>query len=180
MKITSNDLPSLIENIDIEFKKALGKDGRGDLPDSFWETYSAMANSQGGTVFLGIEEKGNHELSCKGIIDTDKVIKKIWDILNDRDKISKNILTDSDVNIINIKDCKVISVRIPKAKREDKPIHLGRNPMGNTFIRHHEGDYKVDDNTVRRMIADAIEDSRDAELLKGYSIIELIIPEGLI
>lgn len=173
MKITVKDLPNIIENIDTEFKKALGKDERGDLPDSFWETYSAMANSQGGTVFLGIEENGNHELFCRGIIDTDKVIKKIWDILNDRDKISKNILTDSDVSIINIKDCKIISVRIPKAKREDRPIHLGRNPMGNTFIRHHEGDYKVDDNTVRRMIADAIEDSRDAELIKGYSIEDL-------
>lgn len=66
MKITSNDLPSLIENIDIEFKKALGKDGRGDLPDSFWETYSAMANSQGGTVFWELRKREITSCLVKG------------------------------------------------------------------------------------------------------------------
>ncbi|MGE3063900.1 MAG: RNA-binding domain-containing protein, partial [bacterium] len=173
MKITTEDLPNIIENIDTEFKKALGKDGRGDLPESFWETYSAMANSQGGTVFLGIEEKGNHDLFCEGITDTDKVIKKIWDILNDRDKVSKNILTDKNINIIDIRECKIISVFIPKARRNDKPIYLNKTPMGNTFIRHHEGDYRVDDETVRRMMADSIGESRDDELLSKFSIEDL-------
>lgn len=51
------DIESLRESSDIEFKKALGQDGRGKLPHDFWESYSAMANTEGGVIFLGIEEK---------------------------------------------------------------------------------------------------------------------------
>ena len=49
------EIKELKENFEVELKKATGKDGKGELPNDFWETYSAMANSYGGTVFLGIQ-----------------------------------------------------------------------------------------------------------------------------
>ena len=36
----------LAEGLDFEAKKAAGKDGQGQLPDSFFSTYSAMANTE--------------------------------------------------------------------------------------------------------------------------------------
>ena len=40
------------ETTDWEFKSA-----RGGFPGSFWETYSAMANSEGVVVVLGVSER---------------------------------------------------------------------------------------------------------------------------
>ena len=47
-----NDLLTKKESEDLEFKHA-----SGGFPGSFWDTYSAFANTEGGTIILGVEEK---------------------------------------------------------------------------------------------------------------------------
>lgn len=172
---TKEDLLELQENHEIEFKAAQGRDGNGELPDDFFETYCALANSYGGSVFLGIKEHKDKSLEIIGIKHTNKVKKKLFDSLNNQQKISLNILTDSSVVELKLEEKTVIQIIIPRAKRQEKPIYEGENPLKGTYIRNFEGDYKCDEETVKRMLAEQKEDSKDSRLLEGYNLNDIYI-----
>lgn len=85
------DIEDLSESTYIEIKKAAGGDGRGQLPESFFPTYSAFANTQGGIVLLGFQEVSFGEFVLIGIAEPGRVIDQLWSNLNNREKVSINI-----------------------------------------------------------------------------------------
>jgi ATP-dependent DNA helicase RecG len=171
--LSLEDLAALSESVDTECKAAQGRDGRGELPEDFWKSYSAMANREGGTIWLGITEQPRGRFSAIGIQEVDRVRKDIWDNLNNRQKISANLLAERDIQPVSVEGKIVLRVVVPRARRQNKPVHLGANPFNNTYIRRHEGDYPADDETVRRMMAERVEDSRDERVLKGFGVGDL-------
>lgn len=68
------------ENEHIEFKES-----KKSLPKSFWETFSAFSNSQGGgLIFLGVDNDGN----IIGVEDIKKVKDDLFNCLRDKNKIN--------------------------------------------------------------------------------------------
>ena len=88
--IDFNNLQEYRENNRIEAKKALG-----GLPKSIWETYSAFANTHGGIILLGVEEWPDKSLHTVNLPDPDRLIKEFWDIVNNPNKTSVNILSSN-------------------------------------------------------------------------------------
>ena len=158
----------LTEDVDFEVKKAAGRDDHGAVPKDFYKTYSAMANTEGGVVLLGISEKKDHTFEVTGIKDTHKVKKSLWDTLNNRNNVSANILNEKDIRVVQAKGLDVIQINIPRASRHQKPVYLGENPLTGTYRRNYEGDYRCDKESVRRMLAEQVEDARDSRLLEGF------------
>lgn len=164
-------LEAIGEGQDREFKSA-----RGGFPGSFWETYSAMANSDGGTIFLGIREEDEF-----GVVEADGLTEKqideyrkiLWDTVNNRGKVSRNLLTTSHVQMVDLEDAKVLAVHVPRATRNERPVYLGPTPFGNTYRRAHEGDYHCSDDEVRRMLADADPVPVDQRILDGFTLEDL-------
>ena len=73
----------------------------------------------------------------------------------------------------------MIAVEVPAASRKHRPVHVNGNPFrGNTYRRLHDGDRHCDDDTVRRMIAEQMNDVRDLHILNGFSLADLD-PESL-
>ncbi|MHB8764470.1 MAG: RNA-binding domain-containing protein [Deferrisomatales bacterium] len=172
-RLTALEIQELAEDQDLEVKRATGRDGRGELPRSFFESYVAMANTGGGVVFLGIEEKPRGTLTVVGIQDVDPVLKALWDGLNDRDRVSANLLTNEMVEVIDVEGRSVIRIRVPRAPRQQRPVYVGANPLRGTYRRNYDGDYRCDEETVRRLLAEQVEDSRDSKLLEHYGLDDL-------
>lgn len=168
------DIENLRETYDLEVKRALGRDGGGKVPSSFWETYSAMANTEGGVVLLGVEEPRPGEFKAVGLTDPSKVVKALWDGANDRNRVSSNLLSNNGIEAYDLGAGQtVLSIRVPRARRDQKPVHVGDNPFTGSYRRGFEGDYRCDDETVRRMLAERVEDARDSRFLEGFFIKDL-------
>ena len=83
------------------------------------------------------------------------------------------MLAERDIQPVLVEGKIVLRVDVPRASRQQRPVHLGSNPFGSTYLRRHEGDYRAEDETVRRMMAERVEDSRDERILKGFDFADL-------
>ena len=167
------DLELLRESVDLECKLAAGRDGQGTLPADFWPTYSAFANTQGGVVVLGVREKQGRFV-IEGIGNIAKVRKELFDSLNNRQKVSANLLTDAAAREVALEGRTILVIEIPRANRKQRPVHLTTNPFDDhTYRRLNDGDRPLPDDEVRRMVAEQVEDSRDDRILRGYDFTDL-------
>lgn len=166
------DIYSIVENDEIECKEA----SKG-LPKDLWETYSAFANTSGGTILLGIKETKSI-FNVTGVENPDNIIKDLWDNLNNPKKVSSNILNNSLITIREIDNKKIILINVPKAERKERPVYIGENPFNEgkhagTYRRNYSGDYKCSNEEIKRMIADQLDESQDSIILEGFSMEDL-------
>ena len=165
-----NALPAASEGTDLEFKAA-----KGGLPGSFWETYSAMANTDGGLIVLGVAERSG-ALSFDGVADPGQMRTTLWNQLNDRQKISVNLLTAKDIGISAQQGRQFLTVSVPRASRQQRPVYVGANPMTGTYRRAEDGDYRCSPDEVRRLLADqSATEPADARVLPHFALADLDI-----
>ena len=153
------------ENNRIEAKKAVG-----GLPKSIWETYSAFANTLGGVILLGVEEHADRSLHPVCLPDPEGLVKAFWDAVNNPNKASANILSDKDVQIVEVDGCRIIEIFVPRAERGVKPVYIDGNPLTGTYRRNGEGDYHCTQDAVRGMLRDAAVQTQDTVLLERMDL----------
>ena len=165
----------LKEGAEVEYKSA-----KGGFPQSFWSSFSAFANTDGGYLVLGVKEK-NGGFVPDGL--TEKQItdyrKKFWDEAHNKACVSIPLLVESDVEEYQTDGGSYLLVfHIPRAPYNLRPVYLTLNPFGNTYRRRHEGDYVCTDDDVKQMISDAnsLRSSVDSRILRGYSLDDIDLP----
>jgi ATP-dependent DNA helicase RecG len=171
--LSLEDLQALRETVEIEFKRAAGPDGRGELPKDFWPTYSAMANTDGGEIFLGVEEVLANRLRTVSISSWERVRQQIFELASNPQKVSVCLLRDSDVENVIVGNDVVLKVRVPRASRQQRPVYVGENPLKGSYVRRNEGDFHLDEDAVKRMLSEQTEQSRDSRLLPHFTIADL-------
>ena len=152
------------ENNRIEAKKALG-----GLPKSIWETYSAFATTYGGIILLGVEERADKSLHPVDLPDPDRLIREFWDIVNNPNKTSVNILSARDVFVQEVDGAHIVVIRVPRAERSYKPVYVDGNPLC-TYRRNGEGDYRCTREEYQAMVRDASVRTQDMLVLNEMDL----------
>lgn len=142
----------------------------GGLPESLWETYSAFANTLGGILLLGVEELPDHSLRPVDLPDPQWLIREFREILNDPRRVSVNILTERSVNVVEVEGKHIVTIQVPRARRYDRPVYVGGDPMRGTYRRSGDGDYRCSREEVRRMLQEAAVQSPDSRPLAGMDL----------
>ncbi len=166
------DLSLLRESVELECKLAQGQSGQGEVPKDFWPTYSSMANAHGGVVLLGLREKDG-VFAVAGLPNAAKVRADLFNNLNNPGKVSVNLLTDADVQEVVIDGKAILCIHIPQATRKQRPVYLNGQPLGHTYKRLNDGDRLCDEEAVKRMLAEQVEDERDARILAGFGMSDI-------
>ena len=84
--------------------------------------------------------------------------------------MNENILTEKDVEVVDMDGKKVVCIHVPMADFRMKPIYLNGNVYKGTYRRNHEGDYHCTERQVRAMIRDSFEDGNDGILIEHYNM----------
>ena len=155
------------ENAAVEFKRA-----RGGVPADFWPSYSAFANTDGGTIMLGVREKdGKREI--EGLPDVEKTVADIWNAVNNVEKISANVLFNESVYSVEVDGKQLVAVEVPRAERTVRPVFVGADVFKGTYRRNGEGDYHCSRETVEGMIRDKCAETADNCVLDELTIADL-------
>lgn len=158
-----DEIFNMREDSRVEFKKA-----ENGFPKSFWETYSAFANTDGGIVVFGFDEKNN---KVTGVADPYRLRDELFNTVNNPGKVSANVISNDSVKIDIYNGLNVLIVEIPEAHYSLKPVYLNANPR-EAYERLGEGDRKLSDEKYKSLIVGSQKET-DNYLLEKYDIDDL-------
>lgn len=154
-----DQLSSWRENNRLEFKRA-----QGGFPKSFWETYSAFANTSGGLIVLGVDETPDGPKAA-GVTNADALVQDLWNGLNNPQRVSANLLIDSDVTIKDVDGTTLVAVKVPRADRTLRPVYINNSMNAGTYRRNGEGDYHCTMEVIRAMVRDSYDGALDRDVV---------------
>ncbi len=115
------------EDKKIEFKQSANK-----LPGNLFETICAFLNTEGGTILLGISDKGKVIGIDKNAINKFKI--DIANLSNNPQKLDPVFMLTAQE--FKIDEKQILVIKVP----ESSMVHKTNNEV---FIRNEDGDYKV-------------------------------------
>lgn len=107
-----------------------------------------------------------------GIEQPEKMRDELFNMVNNPQKVSANLINDEDVHIIDIDNgVQIMTVKIPEAPYQLKPVYLKGNPQL-AFERLGEGNRRLTPDKYKELIVGS-QPETDNELLLNYDLSDL-------
>lgn len=137
------------ENGHLEAKLATG-----GLPESIWETYSAFANTGGGLLLLGVEERSDHSLRVQGLLNAQEMLEEFLARLRDPGTVSADLVGPDGAEVVDTGAGEVIAIRVPPAPPELRPVFVGGDRLCGVYRREGEADLRCTPEEVERLASE--------------------------
>ena len=144
---------------DLEFLSEYREDNRieakraqGGLPHSLWETYSAFANSYGGVILLGVEERSDHSLRIQGLLDAQEMLEEFLTRVQDPQTVRADLVSEELARVESTPHGDIIVIEVPWAGAALRPVYLGRDPYHGSYRREGEADIRCSRAEVDAML----------------------------
>ena len=145
-----------VEGLGLEFKSC-----KGGFTKEFGPTYSAFANTQGGIVILGVDDKG----MVTGVPDPAKQLNELAIFLNNPEKCSRNLLSGPcRIEEMSLDGKKIIAIQVPRCENEYRPIYLSGH-VERCYFRQHESDVLCPADMMEQMIRDRVSTTQDNRIV---------------
>ena len=94
----------------------------------------------------------------------------LWNNLNNPQKVSANLLLDSDIAIHQVDGAELVAIKVPRADRTQRPVHINNSMNAGTYRRNGEGDYHCTMEVIRAMVRDSYDGALDKEVVERVGL----------
>lgn len=139
-----------IESETVELKQELNKNIKKEIV--------ALANSKGGTIYIGITDDGK----ILGLKNIKNDIEALSGMI--REGIIGNLTTYTDIQIQNIEEKEIIELHITSAP--EKPYYLADKGLKSSgvYIRHGSSTIQATDEIIRKMLVESSKRNFEEEI----------------
>lgn len=126
------------------------KTARDELPTDLWTTISALCNSEGGTLLLGVREV-RPDFPVVGVADPGRTTTDLRGICDSLEPSPRPVITS-----VHHPDGEVVVAQFMPTPRHQRPCHLARlGPRNGSYRRVGDGDIALSEDEVAEMQAAA-------------------------
>ena len=156
---------------DIEFKEAVR-----EVPKAAYETVSAFANTAGGWLVFGVQDRSG-AFEVVGVIKVDKVQNEFLSTLRSGTKLNRAVSVAE--SMVEIEDKTLLVFHVPESPRREKPLYLDGD-IRKSFIRRGGGDERCTQEEIERFLRDASTERYDDRPLDGLDAEEFFDPASVL
>lgn len=153
---------SKYEWTEIEFKEA-----QWAVPRNAYETVSAFANTAGGWLVFGVEDR-DHNVEIVGVLDVDRVQNEFLSTLRSG-KVNRVLAVEEQA--MEHDGRTLLIFRVPEVHRTEKPVYLD-DDIRKSFIRRGGTDQRCTREEIERFLRDAADRRFDGQPLPGLDVEE--------
>ncbi|MCG2797973.1 MAG: putative DNA binding domain-containing protein [Cellulomonas sp.] len=144
------------------------KSGAGGFPASVRETLVAFANTDGGTILIGVDEAAG--FAVVPIVDISRYRDNLVALA--RDSITPPLQIETE--IVEIDGLHVLVAQVPPAPADRRPVYVtSKGIINGAFLRTGDGDRRMSEGEVGLLVAGRSQPTYDSEPIEGTTTRDL-------